>query len=365
MTIDDQMLSLTVGGLVNLRLTNSQPDDRRNIQRQLGTLVAHGPALDHDIDLIFTSDPLDRDAVFIGANDSGRADHRFLLYQDGRAFAYEIHPERAPSIHISHGSGNVPLLVPLISAVAAAKGSIPLHASAFVWEGRGVLVGGWSKGGKTEALMPFIEHGAAFVGDEWLFLAPDEEVVTGIPEPIRMWDRHIDELTNLRQRVSFGDRARMRSWKQAARVLRLLAPSDSLVGKLADAADRQRFTKLDPARAFGRDQCARQARIDVIFLVMSGQGADIEVQPADGAMVGNLISTSTRFEHLRVLEAELKQEYAFPERPPLLWHAVTRRTEELADRVAHLPAYVVTHPYPVTCGDLYRSMAPVIEGLSP
>lgn len=67
----------------------------------------------------------------------------------------------------------MPLLIALVNATALSKGVLPLHASAVTFEGTGPLVAGWSKGGKTEALLSFMRRGALYVGDEWVYLSAD------------------------------------------------------------------------------------------------------------------------------------------------------------------------------------------------
>ena len=77
----------------------------------------------------------------------------------------------------------IPLLVPIVNLTALANGALPLHASAFVHRGTGVVATGWSKGGKTEALLAFSANGARYVGDEWVYVAADGSRVSGIPSP--------------------------------------------------------------------------------------------------------------------------------------------------------------------------------------
>ena len=44
------------------------------------------------------------------------------------------------------GLAAVPHLVALVNLCALAKGALALHASAFTWNGTGVLATGWAKG---------------------------------------------------------------------------------------------------------------------------------------------------------------------------------------------------------------------------
>ncbi len=82
----------------------------------------------------------------------------------------------------------VPLLIPILNLTALNRGILPLHASAFRYQDVGVLTTGWSKGGKTETLLAFMDRGANYIGDEWVYISDDGRHMTGIPEPIRVWE---------------------------------------------------------------------------------------------------------------------------------------------------------------------------------
>ncbi len=85
--------------------------------------------------------------------------------------------------------GWIPLLIPIINLTALKKHEcVPIHASAFVHQGTGVLVAGWVKSGKSEALLAFSQHGATYVGGEWVLLSCDGNTMYGLPGTFRMWD---------------------------------------------------------------------------------------------------------------------------------------------------------------------------------
>ena len=85
--------------------------------------------------------------------------------------------------------GWIPLLISIINLTALKKHRcVPIHASAFVYKGTGVVVTGWIKSGKSEALLAFSQHGATYVGGEWVLLDPDGETMYGLPGTFRMWD---------------------------------------------------------------------------------------------------------------------------------------------------------------------------------
>ena len=107
------------------------------------------------------------------------------------------------------GVAAVPLLIPILNMTLLARGVLPLHASAFVHEGTGVVATGWSKGGKTEALLAFASRGAEYVGDEWVYVASDGARVHGIPEPIRIWRWQLRQLPEYERMIKPAERARL------------------------------------------------------------------------------------------------------------------------------------------------------------
>ena len=88
--------------------------------------------------------------------------------------------------------------------------ALPLHASAFVNRGTGRgngLVEGWENGTSS---LPAAAGGARYVGDEWVYVTGDGSRY-GIPEPIRIWGRHLRQLPQYEALVGRADRTRLRA----------------------------------------------------------------------------------------------------------------------------------------------------------
>lgn len=65
----------------------------------------------------------------------------------------------------------------LVDLVALLRGLLPLHASAFVCDGRGIAVTGPPRSAKTMALLAFTAHGAEALGDERVYADPAARVL--------------------------------------------------------------------------------------------------------------------------------------------------------------------------------------------
>src|SRR5690606_15347777 len=95
---------------------------------------------------------------------------------------------------VERGRSSIPLLTDLLRVTAVGKGLAPLHASAFEYRGTGIIVTGMAHGGKTSALMGFLQRGAAFISDDLVLLDPAEDRMVGIAAPVELAAWQADQL---------------------------------------------------------------------------------------------------------------------------------------------------------------------------
>src|SRR5690606_21859517 len=193
-------------GVVGIRLVDAAPGDVAAVNRQLGPIQQ---PLDRQPDLaIRFVDRLSLAAPvrYIGVNDAGFTDDAFLVLRSKHKAQARVQIPLAQvgvqpaEIVCERGLPAVPLLIAMINLVALGKGVLPMHASAFSYQGQGILTTGWSKGGKTETLLAFMARGADYIGDEWVYISPQGRIF-GIPEPIRVWDWHMADLPQTWARI--------------------------------------------------------------------------------------------------------------------------------------------------------------------
>jgi hypothetical protein len=239
-----------------------------------------------------------------------------------------------------------------------------LHAAAFDLDGVGVLVTGWSKGGKTEVLMGAAAAGARYIGDEWVYLTTDGRM-HGIPEPIRLWDWHLDQLPEVRRRLGTGTRARLGLLGIAIGAIRAI-PRGLRRGPLRLARralpvlEGQRHVDVPPEQLFDdlRDQTGR---LDRVILVESAAGPGIDVRGVDADEVAHRMIASLLFERQDLVALSLQARFAFPDLEiPALATFEARQRDLLERCLAGRPAYVVTHPYPVDIRALFDAVRPLI-----
>ena len=154
-------------GCVRVRLEGAGPREAAAVARQLGPIAARGTG-EPDVTVRFVDRIETRGPVrLLGLDECGFSDDAFLVLRSkhkSRA-RVRIPMERIGErceITCERGLPAVPLLVAIVNLTALTKGTLPLHAAAFEWNGAGVVVTGWSKGGKTETLLAFARRGARF-----------------------------------------------------------------------------------------------------------------------------------------------------------------------------------------------------------
>lgn len=352
--------------LVGIRLLDARSGDVRAVARQLGPIQRslNGPP---DIVIRFVERmPIAGTLRTLGMGEAAfSADEFFVLRSKHKAqarvsLALDQAGQGPCAIVCESGLPAVPLLIPLINLTMVAKGVLPLHAAAFTYNGVGAVATGWSKGGKTEALLAFMAGGAQYVGDEWVYLPADDSRALGIPEPIRLWDWYVRQLPELRGRLSRGDRLRLAALRGVA-TLRRRMPA-LVPGRLARFLERQRYADLDPRMIFPEERCALAGRFDRLFWMVTHDARTIEVAPADAGEIARRMLHSLLYEWLPFLEWYRMYRFAFPDRRNELIESLEGRLTALLDEtLAGRPAYTVAHPYPVDLAALFAAMRPLLE----
>ena len=359
-------------GFVGIRVLDATPRDVAVVTRQLGPLQRR---LDRapDITVRFV-DRIDDDAplTYAGWRDSGISDRGFYLLQ-GRAGA----PGRTAIPFADVGGrcdivcerrvGAVPHLLAITNFTALAHGVLPLHASAFNYRGRGVLVTGWSKGGKTETLLAFARRGAHYVGDEWVYLSPDG-AMRGIPEPIRLWQWHTAQFDDRRARWGRATRARLGAFDRAARGSDTLAaalpehsPVGSVLRRAAAVVARQAYVQVPPAELFGEGAVDLAGRLDLVLFSMSSTAGDIGIRAVEAAAVGRRMLVSLADERAAFLAHYRQFRFLRPDASSAVVETAQSLEKDLMTQVMDgRTAYEVKHPYPMRIDSLASALEPVL-----
>ena len=341
-------------GLVGIRLLDAGPADRAKVVRQLGlppTVLDRQPDITIRFVDVATHEPL----TYVGVGDTGfNRDGFFLLRGRGGSLGRTRMPfddlGRSPELVCERSVPAVPHLLSIINLVALTKGVLPLHASAFTIESLGVMVLGWSKGGKTEALLAATQQGASYVGDEWIYLTRDG-VMHGLPEPIRVWQWQLDQFPGLLHGRPRKDRARLSSWRAVSTAARLAArpglPGADLAGRVHPLASRQSYLRVPPEELFGADRVALTGRLDAAILLFSHTSQEITTGAMWPTELAGRMAASLREERAAFLAHYRQFRYAFPHSSsPALELLDPLEEELLATSFDRRPCLKISHPHP-------------------
>ncbi|MGH3035376.1 MAG: hypothetical protein ACRDON_12600 [Gaiellaceae bacterium] len=368
---DSREIDYDLHGLVGIRLVDASPRDAAAVTRQLGPIQAR---LEREPDIVIRF--VDRLATssrlrHLGVEEAGFTDDAFLVLRSKHKapakvqIAFTEIGERC-EIVCERGLPAVPLLIPIVNLTVLHKGAVPLHASAFVHDGTGVVATGWSKGGKTEAMLAFVSRGAQYVGDEWVYITGDGERVFGIPEPIRVWDWHLQELPRYRALAGRGERVRLRAIKSLLSLegvfttprARSLALARGF-RRVAPLLRKQLFVDIPPERLVAGGLGTLSGGFERLFFLASHDAPDVRVEPIDPLEVGRRMVFSLQHERLPFMTYYLMFRFAFPDRRnPVIEEAEELQREALERVLAGKPAYAVYHPYPASIPALFDAMSP-------
>lgn len=357
----DGTVEIVVAGAVRVRLIDATGPDRAAVEAQLGPA---GPATSHPADITIRYVerlPVPPGLRLLGPGELAVAPDGLVVLR-GRfrrparvAVPLEDVGGRCELV-CEHGVGRVPHLIAVINLTLPSHGAVALHASGVEHRGAAVVATGWSKGGKTEAVLALAERGSRLVGDEWLHLRPDG-TVSGIREPVRVWDWHLAQLPDLRRRVDRRDRARLGGLRAAERA------ASARSARAATALARQRCVDL-PQTLIAPVAPLPLPRGPVV-LMTAAQGDAIEVRPTTGARIAARMVASLQRERADLRALADAHRFAHPDVVlSHLDHVASRERDLLHDLIGDAPACEVVHPYPVDLERLGDVLTSALERLS-
>jgi hypothetical protein len=347
------------------------------VKKQLGSLQVTSLDREPDITIRFEAHLPLPELKYLGRDQAGFTDDGFfiLISKKSKAKAripFETIGSRCEFV-CETGLRAVPLLIPTLNLTLLNKGCIALHASAFVYGGTGALVTGWAKSGKTETLLAFAAHGAKYVGDEWVILTKDGETMYGLPEPMTVWDWHIEQLPAVQDQLTTTKSLAFKSIHLINRVHNFFANGSlknvfpiKLVADVLPALNRQLYIKVPVEKIFSEESIELIARPDKLFLIMSQEKSVNSVETWSSEDAAKRMLESLYYEQIPFFEQYNAFKYAFPEvKNAFLENVQTLQSDILTSALQNTEAYRVLHPYPFSFEDLYREMAPYCQDNTP
>jgi hypothetical protein len=358
-------------GLAGIRVVDGTARDIAAVAAQLGPLPRR---LDREPDIVIRfvgRVELGSRLRYLGARDAGWTDDGFFVLRSRKQPVVVRLPmgEIGGRCEIVAESGvpAIPFLIAILNLTVLGNGALPLHAAAFELDGVGTLVTGWSKGGKTELLMAAVSAGARYIGDEWVYLTTDG-TMRGIPEPIRLWDWHLDQLPAARAHLSAGDRLKLGGIPVLRRVDRVTPrglrrfPPNRLLHRAMPVLEGQLHVDMPPERLFG-PLGALIGNVDRVLFTVSAAGPETTVEPIDPGEVARRMAASLAYERNDLTLLLLQARFGHPDLGNEHLETFADRQRNLLARILEgRPAWIVTHPYPVDLAALFEAVRPVLRG---
>ncbi|MBA3349301.1 MAG: hypothetical protein H0T12_01985 [Actinobacteria bacterium] len=367
-----EVVDHNVHGLVSIRMTSAPPVILNKLKRRLGPSMK--PADDEpDIRVTF-KDSLHTNGRmrYLGMNRAAYDDEHFYLLDDsGNKIRIDFRTlGHACEIHCERSVTSIPFLLPMIGLLLLNKGHVLLHSSAFVQGGKGSLVAGWQKGGKTEMLLAFMSEGAAYLANEWTIVSPEEGLLRGIGGVLQIWDWHLRYTPQYLKRLPEGDRRRLAVFRLYQRIYGALPQRSSPKGvvrkalrqlSLEGGVSLLRQVRVTPERLFGDSMWVGPATLNHVFLATVGD-SETKVYPSGSQEIAQRMVASQSYERNDLLAAYDHFRFAFPERRNrLLEQASERELQMLSRAFSGKATHEIVHPYPVPLGHLYRAAAPYCD----
>jgi len=358
--------------LFSIRLENPTPEAVQAVKKQVGVQPS---VLNVDPDL--TVQYVDRfedsmshlvrgkagfmkDDFYVMAG-NGRKDHRVQ-------FPFETLGNPCKVI-CETGTTEIPLLNLIINLRMLAKGLVPIHASAFVFNGLGVVVNGWPKGGKTTTLFSFLNHGAQFISDDWLFVDANSKIY-GLMQPIKLSDWQLNQLPDYQSKVTRKKQLTIQGIRWLDAVIQDMPESlraDFLPTKVfykgwKHLNESQRSVNLSPETLFGSDLAAPTGQFDVLLLTLSQDIEDIVIAPMSTEIAIERLMAALQNEWMQWEEYYMQYLYAFPNRHNLRMDTSSKKQRELLENIlANKHIFAVNHPHPVMLDKLYWEISQVLK----
>lgn len=239
-------------------------------------------------------------------------------------------------------------LLPWLNVLLLDVGVIPLHASAFAWDGLAVGVTGAAHSGKTGALLAAVDRGATPLGDECVWCTSDGGL-HGITLPVEVRLDYARELPRLGARLPAGAVRRARAYEAAAGAVGRAMP------ELSRKFARRARVVADPHSLVGDYVTGR--RMDRLFVSVRHPDPDVVVRDVPDSEARALVCDIQMAEHRPV--ATRYRQMTAPSGGPRS-ELLDRLDDLVSDRIDALVSTVevrlLAHPHPIEARRLVEAI---------
>ena len=350
--------------VIGVRLINPSEADLKVITKKF-EIIPQTLSIEPDIVITYVKELKLTGLTYIGLNTAAYSQDGFYILSNGK----EHVKVKVPIVDVGRsklnlvcesGSPDIPALNYIVNFTLIGKDLLPLHATAFRYNKVGAVVMGWSKGGKTESLFSFMNHGAEFLSDEVAVVSFDGNEVLGMKIPICIWEWQFKEIPSYMPRVSLQKKFIMK----VIHIIKTLnkAFNIELVNKAIPTLDSQLNIKVLPTKLFNKDRIISRMNLDVIILAMSHDSNEIVVETISADEVIDRMINSQEYELDYFFRYYKMFKYAFPYHLNEFLENIKSVQYALMKKLLEgKKAFVVKHPYPVSFEKLFEKMEPIFS----
>lgn len=374
---DGKQVDFDLHGIVGIRLLNARDHEIKVVIRQLGP-IQQTLSREPDIIIQFVDTlQLSSHIRLLGVDDCGFTDDAFLILRGKQKTHVRVQipfqdiGQKQCTIVAERGLNAIPLLIAIVNLVMVSKDVLPLHASAFEYNDTGIMVTGWAKSGKSETLLAFAANGARYVGDEWIYLSKGGESMYGIPEPVRLWKWHFEEMPQYWKFVKSRDRFRLNSLKWITSLIDSIsdggfiartAPA-KILARLNPILKRQLNVQIPPKHLFNDETAGTVvSQPQKIFYLASHDMPDFTVNKATAQEIADRMVFSLEFERDTLMAHYIRFRFAFPQlRNELIETLQEREHGLLLKALENKETYTFYHPYPISIPKIFDTLKPYLQ----
>lgn len=362
-------IDFDIHGVVGIRLIDPSPRDFDAACKLLGQ-PSRLPLTMPDITVRFVKDLPVREMRFLGTDGDGFTGDAFFLLEKGtRRVRAQIPFDRIGEpceIVCTSRIGSVPLLIPIVGLAVLKKGCIPIHASAVVYDGVGILMAGWAHCGKTSALLGFASKGAEYVGEEWVLLGGNDQRMHGIVKPLELTHRQVVSLPHRWSAVNFINRCVFGGIGVLCELEKMIRGeaiqsnflSRNLQRVSAGVEDRLRRA-IEPSAIFQDRIRSAGSQVDKVFIFLSREENRIDVEPISPFEMARCLTFLVQHELSPLLGHYCAYRFAFPGRRNEFIESTAEYSLAILTRALHGKAtYIVRLPYPHVFPELLKAIEP-------
>jgi len=350
--------------VISIRLINPSEADVKVITKKF-EIVPQVLANEPDIVITYVKKIDLSGLTHIGLNTAAYSKDGFYILSNGK----ENVKIKVPIVDIGRSklnmvcesdSPDIPALNYIINFTLIGKDLLPLHATAFRYNDVGAVVMGWSKGGKTESLFSFMNHGAEFLSDEVAVVSSDGKEVLGMRIPICVWEWQFKEIHSFMPKVSLQKKLIMKGIHVVKTLNKIF--HIEIINKAMPVLDSQLNIKTLPTKLFKQERIISRMNLDVIILAMSHDLNEIIVEPISADEVIDRMINSQEYELEYFFRYYKMFKYAFPYHLNEFLENIKSVQYALMKKLLEgKKAFVVKHPYPVSFERLFDKMRPIFS----